>query len=86
MKLQLTIATILVACGMLLLFLGFWVPPEGQIHESVLVAFGETMTFAGALFGVDYRYRYLVHKIFRHHRGEDDSETECDETNKSEQP
>ena len=57
MKLQLIIATLLVFSGLTLLFAGFWVPPEGEIHGSVLVAFGETCTFAGALFGVDYHYK-----------------------------
>ncbi len=51
------IAALLVIAGLTLLYLGFWLPPEGEIHSSVLVAFGETSTFAGALFGVDYRYR-----------------------------
>ena len=37
--------------------MGFWMPPEGEIHNSVLIAFGEVSTFAGALFGVDYKYR-----------------------------
>nr|DAH58432.1 MAG TPA: hypothetical protein [Bacteriophage sp.] len=27
----------------------------------MLVAFGETCTFSGALFGVDYNYRYKIH-------------------------
>ena len=34
-----------------------WIPPQGEIDPSVLVAFGETSTFAGALFGVDYKYK-----------------------------
>lgn len=57
LRLQLGIATLLVTAGLILLYLGFWLPPEGEIHSSVLVAFGETSTFAGALFGVDYQYR-----------------------------
>lgn len=40
-----------------LLIAGFIVAPVGEIDSSVLVAFGETLTFAGALFGIDYRYR-----------------------------
>ena len=55
--LQLVLAVLLVFCGLVLLFMGFFLPPEGEIHSSVLVAFGETCTFAGALFGVDYKYR-----------------------------
>jgi len=54
---QLTIAVVLTLAGIILLFLGFLFPPEGEIHHSVLIAFGEVSTFAGALFGVDYSYR-----------------------------
>ena len=54
---QLYIAVTLCLSGIILLFLGFWVPPQGEIDSSVLVAFGEVSTFAGALFGVDYKYR-----------------------------
>lgn len=56
-NIQLVLASLLVACGLGLLFAGFFLPPEGEIHGSVLVAFGETCTFAGALFGVDYKYK-----------------------------
>ncbi|WP_370453477.1 hypothetical protein [Parabacteroides sp. AM08-6] len=57
MKLQLFIATVLTFAGLALLFSGFFFPPAGEIHPSVLVAFGETCTFSGALFGVDYKYK-----------------------------
>ncbi|MDY5858120.1 MAG: hypothetical protein SPK09_02670 [Porphyromonas sp.] len=58
MNIQLWIATILTLTGIILLFAGFWVKPLGEIHNSVLIAFGEMSTFAGALFGVDYSYRF----------------------------
>lgn len=58
MKIQLAVATLLCGAGIILLFIGIAIPPEGEIHSSVLVAFGETSTFAGALFGVDYKYKY----------------------------
>ena len=48
---------LLTAAGILLLFFGFWTAPLGEIHNSVLVAFGETATFAVELFGVDYKYK-----------------------------
>lgn len=54
---QLVIAILLVMSGIVLIFSGFWVAPAGEIHNSVLVAFGEISTFAGALFGVDYSYK-----------------------------
>lgn len=37
---------------------GFFVPPTGEINGSVLTAYGETLTFAGSLIGIDYHYRY----------------------------
>lgn len=57
LNIQLVVATLLVLVGCGLLTAGFVVAPLGIIHSSVLVAFGETCTFAGALFGVDYHYR-----------------------------
>ena len=70
-NLQLIMACLLSVVGIVLLFSGFWVSPEGEVHESVLVAFGESMTFAGALFGVDYTYKY---KITRHLKKRDNNE------------
>lgn len=62
---QLIVAVLLTVAGIVLLFLGFFFAPQGEIHHSVLVAFGEISTFAGALFGVDYSYRV------RQDRGDD---------------
>ena len=55
---QLITAAVLSIGGLVLLFCGVYIEPQGQIHESLLVAFGETATFAGALFGIDYVYRH----------------------------
>ena len=55
--LQLITATVLSIGGLILLFCGIFIDPQGQIHETLLVAFGETATFAGALFGIDYVYK-----------------------------
>ena len=57
---QLIIAILLTVSGIVLLFSGFWVAPDGLIDSSVLVAFGEICTFAGALFGVDYTYKFKI--------------------------
>ena len=57
LTIQLVMAILLVMSGIVLLFSGFWIAPEGEIHNSVLVAFGGICTFAGALFGVDYSYK-----------------------------
>jgi hypothetical protein len=41
-----------------MLVAGFLCPPLGEIHHSVLIAFGEILTFSGSLIGIDYKYRY----------------------------
>lgn len=56
--LQLAISVALVTLGSGLLVAGFCVSPVGEIHNSVLIAFGEIMTFAGSLIGFDYHYKY----------------------------
>lgn len=55
---QLIAAVLLIIVGCGLLIAGFVVPPPGEIHNSVLIAFGEILTFAGAVFGLKYHYEY----------------------------
>lgn len=57
LDLQLIAATVLSIGGLILLFCGVFIDPQGQIHESLLVAFGEVATFSGALMGIDYVYK-----------------------------
>lgn len=56
--LQLISAAVLTAVGVGLLIAGFCVPPTGVIDNSVLIAFGEVLTFVGSLFGIDYHYKF----------------------------
>ena len=56
--LQLIIAAVMAIGGLVLLFCGVFIDPQGEIHNSLLIGFGETATFAGALFGIDYTYRH----------------------------
>ena len=57
-KIQLILSVSLCVFGGLLLIAGFIAPPIGEIHHSVLIAFGEILTFSGSLIGIDYKYRY----------------------------
>ena len=57
---QFILGCIVTIAGLVLLFIGCFVPPIGEIDSSLLVAFGEVATFAGALIGVDFKYRYEV--------------------------
>ena len=54
---QLLSAILMIVIGCSLLIAGFVVPPLGVIDSSVLIAFGEILTFVGALFGIDYHYK-----------------------------
>lgn len=56
-SIQLITAAVLSIGGLVLLFYGVYIAPQGEIHESLLVGFGEVAMFAGALFGIDYTYK-----------------------------
>ena len=55
---QLITAAVLSVGGLVLLFCGVFIAPQGEVHESILVGFGEVATFACALFGIDYTYKF----------------------------
>lgn len=57
LNIQLITAAILSIGGLVLLFCGVYIDPQGQIHETLLIGFGEVVTFAGAIMGVDYTYK-----------------------------
>jgi hypothetical protein len=57
-NIQLLLAIIICLFGCALLIAGISLPPIGVIDSSLLVAYGETLTFAGSLIGIDYHYRY----------------------------
>ena len=56
--LQLFAAAAMCIFGCALLTAAFTLPPVGIIDSSVLIAFGEILTFSGSLIGIDYKYRY----------------------------
>ena len=62
LTIQLLSAILLIVVGCALLIAGFIVPPMGVIDNSVLIAFGEILTFVGALFGIDYHYKTVNRK------------------------
>ena len=54
---QLLIAVISTLFGLSLVGISLFLPPRGVIDPTVLTAYGETLTFVGALIGIDYHYR-----------------------------
>ena len=63
LTIQLAMAIFLTVSGMAMLIIGLWLPPAGEIHSSVLVAYGEVSAFAGSLFGIDYGYKLKLTKL-----------------------
>lgn len=63
LTLQFWLGVVVILAGLTMLFMGIWIPPTGAIDSSILVAFGESATFAGALIGVDYRYKFQTYKL-----------------------
>ena len=57
MKHQIFLAVMLVIFGVVLISAAFFVPPTGVIDPTILTAFGEILTFAGAIIGIDYHHR-----------------------------
>ena len=55
---QAVVCVLLLFFGLALLWASFIVPPAGVIDPSVLTAFGEILTFAGAIIGIDAKYRH----------------------------
>lgn len=70
MTIQLWLGVCLVIVGVALLWTSFFIDPVGIIHSSVLAAVGEVFTFAGALIGIDYTYKYKVIRYMKS-KGED---------------
>lgn len=54
-KLYIAVGLTVVGCG--LLIAGFAIAPSGEIHNSVLIAFGEIMTFVGSVLCINYHWR-----------------------------
>ena len=75
MTIQFWAGLAIVVIGLVLLFLGFYAVPLGEIAPSVLTAFGEIATFSGALIGIDYRYKFKhFEEELRYHREHEENQ------------
>ena len=78
MTIQLGFCILLMIFGCILLMMGFWVIPLGEISPSVLTAFGEISTFAGACISIDYNYKskIIIDKNRQEYHTRQDDKTE----------
>ncbi len=51
-----SLAVLSLLAGFTMLFIGMFLPPAGQIHESVITAFGIILIFVGSLLGISMHY------------------------------
>ena len=45
-------AGLLLLFGMIMVVCGFITPPSGEVHDSILWIFGQTLVFSGAVIGI----------------------------------
>lgn len=57
------LAVITMIAGLTLLFIGLYIPPEGEIHGSVLTAFGSVCIFVASLLGISLHYANELDKF-----------------------
>lgn len=50
------LAVVTMLAGLTLLFIGLYIPPAGEIHGSVLTAFGSVCIFVASLLGISLHY------------------------------
>lgn len=58
-----TLAVVTMLAGLSLLFIGLYIPPEGEIHGSVLTAFGSICIFEASLLGISLHYANELDKF-----------------------
>lgn len=61
LTIQLFLAVGVVIFGCILMMMGFWSVPIGEISSSVLAGVGELLTFAGSVMGLDYSYKAKIY-------------------------
>ena len=55
--LQFFAAYIFAFLGVVMIGVSLFIDPVGELHPSVIAAFGEMLTFCGACLGLDYHYK-----------------------------
>ena len=63
LKWMIVSAVTLVFIGVIMILIGMFIPPIGEIHPSVLTALGEVFTFSGSLWGLNTHYRIKTNQI-----------------------
>ncbi len=46
-------AVMLLCAGILLAYISLFLPPPGEIHETVIYIFAQILIYAGSIFGIE---------------------------------
>ena len=63
--LQYICSVLVLLSGLVLIFMSFFAPPKGAIDPSVLTAFGEALSFVGAVWGIATSSHRKMYEIER---------------------
>lgn len=56
-------AGLLLLFGMIMVVCGFITPPSGEVHDSILWIFGQTLIFSGAVLGISLHVDNSIESI-----------------------
>lgn len=78
-------ACVMLFFGIVLTAIGFALDPTGEIHDSVLWVLGQSLIYAGAVFGIAAYTKGLVDKRVGEWRDEERRQRQIEETDKEEE-
>ncbi|MCF0235714.1 MAG: hypothetical protein HUK09_03205 [Bacteroidaceae bacterium] len=64
LTLQEVTAIVMLAVGISFALMGFWVPPRGSIHDSILWVFAQCLIYTGSVLGVAVYIRRMERHLF----------------------
>lgn len=76
---QFIASLVLLVIGVVLVFLGFYAVPIGEIHYTVITVFGMFLTFVGAIWQIDVKYEFKTQELMRNMRKSQDSHQDDEE-------
>ena len=76
---QFIASLVLLVIGVVLVFLGFYAVPIGEIHYTVITVFGMFLTFVGAIWQIDVKYEFKTQELMRNMRKSEDSHQDEEE-------
>lgn len=65
-NLQFISSLLVLFAGLVLVFISLFIKPTGEIHPSVITAFGMFLSFVGAVWHLDLKYDFKTKELEHH--------------------